>query len=106
MVPISSRKMVPPSASANFPFLLVLAPVKAPRTCPNSSDSSRVSGMAAQLTLMSGMWRCGLRSWMARASSSFPVPVSPITSTVLLDSATRSACRMTSWMTRLRPTIP
>ena len=35
------------------------APVKAPRTWPKSSDSSSVSGMAAQLTLMSGMSRCG-----------------------------------------------
>jgi hypothetical protein len=30
------------------------APVKAPFSCPNSSDSSRLSGMAAQLTLMKG----------------------------------------------------
>ena len=40
--------------------------------------------MAAQLTLMSGMSRCALRSWMARAASSLPVPVSPVMSTVLL----------------------
>ena len=59
MVPISSRKIVPPSASAKRPFLVKLAPVNAPRTWPNSSDSSSVSGIAAQLTLMSGMsrWR-------------------------------------------------
>ena len=82
-MPISSRKIVPPSASANLPFLVVVAPVKAPRTWPNSSDSSSVSGMAAQLTLMSGMSRCALRSWMARATSSLPVPVSPVMSTVL-----------------------
>ena len=43
-----------PSARANFPFLLATAPVNAPFTWPNSSDSSSVSGMAAQLTLMSG----------------------------------------------------
>ncbi len=35
---------MPPSASANLPRLLVVAPVKAPRTCPKSSDSSSVSG--------------------------------------------------------------
>ena len=46
---------MPPSASANRPFLVVVAPVKAPRTWPNSSDSSSVSGIAAQFTLMSGM---------------------------------------------------
>ena len=53
--------MLPPSASANLPFLLVVAPVNAPRTWPNSSDSSSVSGIAAQLTLISGMARCALR---------------------------------------------
>ena len=46
---------MPPSASANLPFLVVVAPVNAPRTWPNSSDSSSVSGIAAQFTLMSGM---------------------------------------------------
>jgi hypothetical protein len=105
-VPISSRKIVPPSASANFPFFVVVAPVNAPRTWPKSSDSSSVSGMAAQFTLISGMSRCALRSWMARATSSLPVPVSPVMSTVLLVSATSSPRRTTSSMARLRPTIP
>ena len=62
--------------------------------------------MAAQFTLMSGMWRWALRLWMARASSSLPVPVSPMMKTVLLVSATRSAWRISSCTTRLRPTIP
>ena len=63
--------------------------------------------MAAQLTLMSGISRCALRSWMARATSSFPVPVSPVMSTVLL--RLRHAARASgsrSWMARLLPTIP
>ena len=83
--------MLPPLAGAKRPFLFDVAPVKAPRTWPNSSDSSSVSGMAAQFTLMSGMRRSALRSWIARATSSLPVPVSPVMSTVLLVSATRSA---------------
>ena len=62
--------------------------------------------MAAQLTLISGISRCALRSWMARATSSLPVPVSPVMRTVLRDSATSSSLRMTSWMALLRPTIP
>ena len=70
---------MPPSASAKRPFLVNVAPVNAPRTWPKSSDSSSVSGIAAQLTLMSGMLRCALRAWMARATSSLPVPVSPVT---------------------------
>ena len=97
---------MPPSASANLPFLVVVAPVNAPRTWPNSSDSSSDSGIAAQLTLMSGMSRCGLRLWIARAISSLPVPVSPVISTVLLVSATRSARRMMSCIARLRPMMP
>ena len=97
---------MPPSASAKRPFLLAVAPVKAPRTWPNSSDSSSVSGMAAQLTLTSGIARCALWSWMARATSSLPVPVSPVISTVLRARATRSMAERTSRVARLLPTIP
>ena len=62
MTPISSSKIVPPSASANRPFLFVTAPVNAPRTWPKSSDSISVSGSAAQLTRTSGISRCALQS--------------------------------------------
>ncbi len=61
-VATSSRKIVPPSASANRPRRLVTAPVNAPRTWPNSSDSRSVSGMAAQLTFTSGRVRWALRA--------------------------------------------
>ena len=50
MSPISSRKIVPPSASSKRPFLSRIAPVKAPFTWPNSSLSSSDSGSAPQLT--------------------------------------------------------
>ena len=93
IVPISSRKIVPPSASANLPFLFVSAPVNAPRTWPNSSDSSRFSGIAAQFTFTSGISRCALWKWIARATISLPVPVSPVMSTVLFDFATSCARR-------------
>jgi len=46
---ISSRKMVPPSASSTRPGFCFRAPVNAPFSWPNNSLSSRVSGMAAQL---------------------------------------------------------
>ena len=39
------------------------------------------SGSAAQLTWMSGSSRRAESSWMRRTTSSFPTPVSPITST-------------------------
>jgi hypothetical protein len=86
---------------------LSTAPVKAPRTWPKSSDSSSVSGIAAQFTLMSGIVRCALLAWIARATISLPVPVSPVMSTVLFDCATRrSIFSSTSSIARLRPTIP
>ncbi len=47
--PISSRNRVPPSASWNSPFFSFTAPVKAPFSCPKSSDSRRFSGSAPQL---------------------------------------------------------
>src|SRR3990172_7200860 len=55
MSPISSRKIVPPSAASNLPILSAIAPAKAPFTCPNSSDSRSVSDSAAQVTLTKGL---------------------------------------------------
>ncbi len=82
MSPISSRKMVPPSAASKRPFWSRWAPVKEPFTWPNSSDSSRVSVSAPQLRATKGWARRGLFAWRARATSSLPVPLSPCTSTV------------------------
>ena len=73
--PISSRKRVPPSASLEAPLRLRIAPVKAPRSWPNSSLSISVGGSAAQLTHHHGAARAG-GAWIARATSSLPVPVS------------------------------
>ena len=86
--PISSRKMVPPCASSKRPLRWPTAPVNAPFSWPNSSLSSSVSGRAAQLTATNGLPRRGDASWMARATSSLPVPVSPKISTVLIVCAT------------------
>ena len=51
MSPTSSRKSVPPSACSKRPMRCLSAPVNAPFSCPKSSDSSRFSCSAAQLTL-------------------------------------------------------
>ena len=67
--PISSSKRVPSRASSNRPARLLVAPVKAPRTCPNSSLSRRGSGRAAQLTLTNGFAARALDAWIARASA-------------------------------------
>ena len=56
--------------------------MKAPFSWPNDSEAIRSLGIAAQFTPTNGRdLRSDLR-WIARATSSLPVPVSPITSTV------------------------
>ena len=46
--------------------------------------------MADVLTATNGRLARALRAWMARATSSLPTPVSPVTSTGALDRATKS----------------
>lgn len=52
---ISSRRMVPPSASSNLPGWAAMAPVKEPFSWPNRVASSMLSGIAAQLIAMNGL---------------------------------------------------
>ncbi|MFO0680036.1 MAG: hypothetical protein U0169_26175 [Polyangiaceae bacterium] len=52
--PISSRNNVPPFAASNTPTFAFTAPVNAPFSWPNSSDSRSVSAHAAQLTATYG----------------------------------------------------
>ena len=105
MSPISSKNTVPPSASSNFPGLVVVAPVKAPFTCPKSSLSKRFSGMAPQLIDMNGFARRRDFLWIARATRPLPVPVSPLMRMVLSQSATFSISSNISSMRELRPII-
>ena len=72
--PISSRKMVPPSASSNLPGFSLVAPVKAPRSWPKSSLSSSSPGSAAQLILTKGLPRRGERAWIVARETSLPTP--------------------------------
>ncbi len=82
---------MPLSASSKRPGLDAMAPVNAPFSWPNSSDSMSVSGIAAQLTRMKGRpFRLEL-SCRACATSSLPVPDSPVISTVVGVSATLSS---------------
>ncbi len=55
----------------------MVAPVNAPLVCPNISDSISSRGIEAQSTTMYGLPARPERSWMASATSSLPVPVSP-----------------------------
>ena len=68
---------MPPSAISKRPCRMPTAPVNAPFSWPNNSLSTSVGGSAAQLTLTSGRACRRLRSWIARANSSLPVPVGP-----------------------------
>ena len=66
-----------------------MAPVNAPFSWPNSSLSSSVSGIAAQLIGTYGCVARGLSWWIVCATSSLPVPDSPLTST---DASVGAAC--------------
>jgi hypothetical protein len=70
MSPISSRNSVPLCACSNFPVCRVPAPVKAPFSWPNSSDSISSAGTAAQLSVTNGPAERALCSCSVRAISS------------------------------------
>ena len=104
--PISSRKIVPRSASSNRPSRRSAAPVNAPFSCPNNSLSSSVSGSAPTLTAMKGRGLRALSTCSARATSSFPVPLSPSTRTVAVTGAICSTWTITSRTASLSPMSP
>jgi hypothetical protein len=62
MSPISSRNRVPPSASSMRPGRSLIAPVKAPLTCPKSSLFSSSPFRPAQLMSTNSRSLRGLRS--------------------------------------------
>ena len=98
MSPISSRNRVPPVGELEAALAVLTAPVKAPRSWPKSSLSSSSAGMAPQLTGTNGRPARGDESWIARATSSLPVPDSPRISTVLSWCATWSISVSTARM--------
>ena len=102
--PISSSRKVPPCASSMRPFLATRASLCAPLAWPKSASSSRVSGNSAQFTGTKGPFARRLRSWSARATSSLPVPLSPVIRTVLSVAAALRTVATTRWMAALTPT--
>jgi hypothetical protein len=60
--------------------------------------------MAPQFTAMKGPFERAPRAWMARATSSLPVPLSPVMSTVDCTCAAAVARRITSRMEVLSAT--
>ena len=88
--PISSKNSVPPSANSKRPLRAEKAPVNAPFSCPNNSLSNSSAGIAPQLTGTKGPLFRPDTSWIARATTSLPVPDSPKINTLALLSATCS----------------
>ena len=105
MSPISSKKRVPPSASSKSPFFCLMAEVNDPFSCPNSSLSINSEGMAAQFTSMKGPLPRVLSSCNCLATSSLPVPFSPVMSTLALVGATLAIMSLTSNMGADSPII-
>ena len=97
---------MPVLAASNLPLRSEDAPVKAPRLCPNSSDSSRLSGMAPQLTEMYGLSARLPLAWITLAMSSLPVPLSPSISTGRSVGAAFSAISKASRSFGLSPNTP
>jgi hypothetical protein len=83
-----------------------VAPVNEPFSWPKSSLSSRFSGSAATFTAMNGRCRRGESRWMPRATSSFPVPLSPRIRTVVLTGAIWTTRSSTSSIASVSPTMP
>ena len=92
ILPISSKKSVPPLACSNLPIWSACASVKAPLTCPKSSLSKSVSVMAPASTHTIGWLERVERRCISLAITSFPVPFSPVMSTEASVGAKRSIC--------------
>ena len=99
----SSRNKVPPSACSNLPRR-PRTPVAIRSSMPKSSASRSVSTSAAQLTATNGPWRRRLDSWICRATSSLPTPLSPSRSTVKSVAAIRSMLARRACMGGVEPT--
>ena len=74
---------MPPSACSKRPWRVIIAPVKLPFSCPNSSLSMRFGGTAPQSNTTSSFFARGDIEWIACATTSLPVPVSPSITTVV-----------------------
>ena len=87
MLPISSKKIEPLPAISKSPFLLAMAPVKAPLMWPKRLLSRRSAGIDPELTVTKGPEARREWWWMAFATSSLPVPLSPRMRMLLLAGA-------------------
>ena len=81
---------MPPSAASKRP-VRALAPVKAPASVPNSSDSISVSGSAPTFTFTYGPSLTVEFACTTSAITSLPAPFGPVISTGTSACATRTA---------------
>ena len=103
MSPISSRNTVPRCATSSSPCFVAVAPVNEPFSWPKSSVSRNSREMPAQLRSTKASPARRPRSWIQRASTVLPVPVSPWMSSGLSVRRTASAFSRSSAMAPLLP---
>ena len=96
--PISSKNMTPPLTDSSRPCLTFSAPVKASWAWPKSSLSMSSAENAPQFTARNRLSARGESSWMMRATSSLPVPVSPCTRTLQSNCETWAMVSLRAWM--------
>ena len=87
MFAISSRNSVPSSAISKHPMRSTRASVNAPFTWPNSSLSAIPSASPPAFIVTSGLARRSLWACTQAATTSLPVPCSPVMSTLASDGA-------------------
>ena len=75
------EERAPRGPARTFPARSATAPVNEPFIWPKSADSMSSDGIAAQLTSTKSSSARVESRWIARATSSFPVPFSPVIST-------------------------
>ena len=92
-------------ACSKRPCRWACAPVKAPFSWPNNSDSNNSAGIAAILMATNGFAARGLCLCSALATNSLPVPDWPQTITLMFDFAKRPIARNTSCIAGASPMI-
>ena len=102
---VASKKGLFEVADQGTIFFDATALVNAPLTWPKSCDSSRSTGIDPVFTGMNALSARVDAEWMALATSSLPVPLSPEISTVERDGATCATRSSTASIFSLLPTM-
>ena len=97
---ISSKNKLPPCADRISPCLSWVAPVKLPLRCPNNSLSISSVGMAPQLMAINGPSLRLLRRCTRLATTSLPVPDSPVIKTGACERAIFFKVMRSCWIGR------